>query len=74
MVKLKIVSFKRWFLWYAACEIPSIDPTPLYYDNTPTVTLTAPVTLSAVGLSQNSVNKKILDKLQQYFKKKGESI
>ena len=67
MMNIKVISFKRGLIWYACCEIPSEEHSEYYYDNTPFVTLKTPTVLSTIGLTYNSVNNKMLNKLRKYF-------
>lgn len=67
MIKLKINSFKCGLFWYAFCEIPTEEHETYYYDNEPFVTIYFPVTLHCIGLTYESVNSKILNKLRLYF-------
>ena len=70
MIKLKINSFKSGLFWYACCEIPAEGHDVYYFDNKPYGTIASPVTLHSIGLTFNSANRKIVNKLKQYFKER----
>lgn len=74
LINLKIISFKRGLFWYACCEIPSEEREIYYFDNEPSTVLYSPVTLSCVGLTCDQVNRKMVDKLKQYFKERKEIL
>ena len=70
MIKLKINSFKSGLFWYACCEIPTEELSVYYFNNNPTETIASSVTLHSIGLTSNSVNRKIVNKLKQHFKER----
>lgn len=70
MTKLKIIEFKQGLFWYACCEIPAEEPKTLYYDNTPTVTLSGGIVLHARGLTSKRAFKKLSKKVKRYYSNK----
>ena len=70
MINLEIISFKHGLFWYACCEIPAVELETYYFDNAPSTVLHSPVTLHCVGLTCDRVNRKMVDKLKQYFKER----
>ena len=73
MLNLKIISFKHGLFWYACCEIPAEDPEVYYFDNKPYTTFKSPKTLHCVGLTCERANRKMINKLKQLLKSKGET-
>ena len=69
MVRLivKIISFKHGLFWYACCEIPTEERETYYFDNEPSTVLHSPKTLHCIGLTRDQANRKMVDKLKQYF-------
>ena len=74
MLNLKIISFKHGLFWRACCEIPAEERETYYFDNEPFTVLHSPVTLYCVGLTCDQVNRKMVDKLKQYFKERKEIL
>lgn len=70
MTKLKIYEFKQGLFWYACCEIPAEEPEHLYYDNTPTVTISSSTVLHARGLTRKRAFKKLSKKVKRYYSDK----
>ena len=70
MTKLKIYEFKQGLFWYACCEIPAEEPEPLYYDNTPMVTISSAVILHARGLTNKRAFEKLSKKVKRYYSDK----
>ena len=70
MIDLKIISFKHGLFWYACCEIPTEDSEVYYFDNKPYTTIKSPETLHCVSLTREGANRKMVDKLKQYFKER----
>lgn len=73
MTKLKIIEFKQGLFWYACCEIPAEEPKTLYYDNTPTVTLSGGVVLHTRGLTRKRAFGELSKKVKRYYSDKEKS-
>lgn len=73
MNDLKIITFKHGLFWYACCAIPTkeTDET-LYYDNEPYTIPRGPIVLHERGLTYNQAAKKLIDKIEEYYKKEKE--
>ena len=70
---VKINLFKHGLFWHACCEIPTEDSEVFYFDNEPYTTIKSLETLHCVGLTYEQANRKIVNKLKQLLKSKGET-
>lgn len=74
MTKLNIYEFRQGLFWYACCEIPAEEDEPLYYDNTPMVTISSAVILHARGLTEKRALKKLSEKIERYYDGKEKTL
>lgn len=70
MIDIKIIVFKHGLLWYACCTIPTKETgETLYCDNKPYTISNGPIVLHERGLTYNQAAKKLVNKIEEHYKK-----